>query len=367
MRDDGTLVEMERSPYPTEDTLQELLHRHPEILASANPDSPRRWLAISRELPIASEDGGYGRWSADHLFLDQDAIPTIVEDKRSSDSRIRREVVGQMLDYAANVVAFGPVTALRETYNATCAAEGRDPDEDVRALIGPDGDAEGFWRDAETNVRAGRIRMVFVADEVPPELKGVVEFLNRQMNPAEVLAVEVVQYLDKTGGSRMRTLVPQVYGRTRQAAAAKGEAKATRKWDDDAFLGEMPPQVRAQTQAIIDWARSKGLSEKWGAGAAASWLCRVQIGAKPVTWLLLQATGHVQFYFGYLADGVLASGELRAELFRRMNRLNGDAWPPEQVTKWPAMSLERLGASAALATFLSDCGWFVDSVSSIHG
>ena len=47
------------------------------------------------------EDGG-GRWSLDHLFLDQDANPTLVEVKRSTDTRIRREVVGQVLDYVAN-------------------------------------------------------------------------------------------------------------------------------------------------------------------------------------------------------------------------------------------------------------------------
>lgn len=36
----------------------------------------------------------------DHLFVDQDAIPTLVEVKRSSDTRIRREVVGQLLEYS---------------------------------------------------------------------------------------------------------------------------------------------------------------------------------------------------------------------------------------------------------------------------
>jgi hypothetical protein len=38
-------------------------------------------------------------------FVDQDAVPTFVEVKRSSDTRLRREVVGQMLDYAANASA----------------------------------------------------------------------------------------------------------------------------------------------------------------------------------------------------------------------------------------------------------------------
>jgi hypothetical protein len=36
------------------------------------------------------------------LIIDQHAIPTLVEVKRSTDTRIRREVVSQMLDYAAN-------------------------------------------------------------------------------------------------------------------------------------------------------------------------------------------------------------------------------------------------------------------------
>ncbi len=53
---------------------------------------------------MPSEEGGAGRWAIDHLFLDQDGIPTIVEVKRSTDTRIRREVVGQMLDSAANAV-----------------------------------------------------------------------------------------------------------------------------------------------------------------------------------------------------------------------------------------------------------------------
>ena len=56
-------------------------------------------------MPV-SGDGGSDRGSLDHLFLDQDAVPTLVEVKRSENTQIRREVVGQMLDYAANGVMF---------------------------------------------------------------------------------------------------------------------------------------------------------------------------------------------------------------------------------------------------------------------
>ena len=72
------------------------------------------WLLSKREAELASEQDGASRWSVDHLFLDQDGIPTIVEVKRSRDTRIRREVVGQMLDYAANAVVYWHVKKTRD-------------------------------------------------------------------------------------------------------------------------------------------------------------------------------------------------------------------------------------------------------------
>ncbi len=95
--------------------------------------SPR--CRAGREQGIASEEGAGGRWSIDHLFLDQDGVPTLVEVKRGTDTRIRREVVGQMLDYAANAVLHWPVDELRARFAARCAAEGAEPGPVLRRLI----------------------------------------------------------------------------------------------------------------------------------------------------------------------------------------------------------------------------------------
>ena len=118
---DGDLVEMAEQDYASEARLQELLAKYPNLLAGDQIDSdePRRWLLVAREVPLAAEEGGTGRWSVDHLFLDQDAIPTIVEVKRSTDTRVRREVVGQMLDYAANAVVYWPLEVLRARFEGS--------------------------------------------------------------------------------------------------------------------------------------------------------------------------------------------------------------------------------------------------------
>jgi hypothetical protein len=110
LQDDGTLVAMASQPYDSERLLQGLLAEHTHLLAGdqMNLEAPRRWLLVAQELGVPAGEGGEGRWAVDHLFLDQDGVPTIVEVKRYSDSRIRREVVGQMLDYAANLMGCAP-------------------------------------------------------------------------------------------------------------------------------------------------------------------------------------------------------------------------------------------------------------------
>jgi hypothetical protein len=97
------LVALTPSEFVSEDDFQRLLEAlYPALLSGNQTDdeTPRRWLLLKREKTIPAEDGGSSRWSVDHLFVDQDGIPKLVEVKRQSDTRLRREVVGQMLDYA---------------------------------------------------------------------------------------------------------------------------------------------------------------------------------------------------------------------------------------------------------------------------
>ncbi|MDQ3539375.1 MAG: hypothetical protein M3440_01695, partial [Chloroflexota bacterium] len=214
------MIELAEQHYEAEAVLQKLLADYPNILVGdqVDPTAPRRWLLVTREAAIPGEEGGAGRWALDHLFLDQDAIPTLVEVKRSSDTRTRREVVGQMLDYAANAVVYWPAEAIRARFVAASTAAGRDPGQTLAEFLGPEADPEAFWQVAKHNLQAGRVRLVFVADAIPPELRRIVEFLNGQMDPAEVIAIEVRQFV----GQGVRALVPRVVGQAAAIQQAKG-------------------------------------------------------------------------------------------------------------------------------------------------
>lgn len=122
VRSGAGLVAMDEAPFASEAELQQLLAETPDLMPGEPFDGtePRRWLLVTREAGVALDDETGLHGSLDHLFLDQDGVLTLVEVKRSTDTRIRREVVGQLLDYAA---ALGPstATAIRARFEAHCA------------------------------------------------------------------------------------------------------------------------------------------------------------------------------------------------------------------------------------------------------
>lgn len=227
-KDGEEFVAMDEQPYDAETMLQRLLAEHPALLAGGDDEGEANWLLIEREAGVADAEGAGSRWSLDHLFVDRDAVPTLVEVKRSSDTRSRREVVAQMLDYAANASAHWPAEHLRERLETRVGAE--EAAEQVTRIIdnedAADSSVDEFWTRVATNLEARRLRLMFVADEVPAELRRIIEFLNEQMEQTDVLALEVKQYVER-GGARS-TLVPRLIGDTSRAQSTKGRSSAPR-------------------------------------------------------------------------------------------------------------------------------------------
>ncbi len=152
---------LNQQPYATEDVLQQALAEHPEVIAGPTTAGTEagNLLLVRREMAVPGTEGDGAVWSLDHLFLDADGVPVVVEVKRSSDTQIRREVVGQMLDYAANGVKYWPLATLRAAVDETAAAAGK-TGEDLVTALRQGIDPEEFWKAVEANLAVGRIRML---------------------------------------------------------------------------------------------------------------------------------------------------------------------------------------------------------------
>ncbi len=247
-----TLEPVDEQPFELEDDLQELLAKHPRLLGNV-----RRWLLVTREKGVADAPDGAGRWSLDHLFVDQDAVPTLVEVKRGSNTQIRREVVGQMLDYAANGSQFWTEDEIRDAFEREQGGSGEPADAVLQEFLREeDSTADEFWRRVATNLAARRMRLVFVADAIPPELVRIVEFLNAQMRDIEVLAVEIKQF---KGNNQTETLVSRVIGDTAAPPGKNLPSRTRTRVTEDEFYSRLPSEpVRAATKRLLDLAREGG-------------------------------------------------------------------------------------------------------------
>jgi hypothetical protein len=196
--------------------MQKLVAEYPEIIA--DEDGPL--LLIRREQPISDSMAGTGRWSVDHLFVTQDGVPVLAELKRATDTRLRREVVGQLLDYAANAAAYWQPGTIAATFANTATAAGANPDELLGEFLGIETDPDSFWRRVDDSFAAGRMKLVFVADVIPPDLARIVEFLNEQMK-LQVKAVE----LNWFEGQGVKAFVPRMIGETERAKSIKAASQ----------------------------------------------------------------------------------------------------------------------------------------------
>jgi hypothetical protein len=267
---EDNLIALEEASYMTEEVLQGFLTRYPDLLPGnqIDPENPRRWLLVAREMGVPGDAHESGRWSLDHLFLDQDGIPTFVECKRATDTRTRREVVAQMLDYAANGVEYWNMERLRQAAAETAQSRGRSLDDEIGSLLGESEEdgagVEGYWENVEDNLRNRRVRLVFVSDSTPRELRRLVEFLNEEMSNVEVLAIEIKQF-QREGGQGQKALVPRVVGLTETARSVKGSSsKRKRHTTREEFLEKCSPGAREFFQRVLDRAEEQGHVIYWG-------------------------------------------------------------------------------------------------------
>ncbi|HLK37078.1 MAG TPA: hypothetical protein VKU41_10040 [Polyangiaceae bacterium] len=376
MQTDGSLRTMTEASYAREDLLQDLLEQYPDLLAGEQMDGaePRKWLLVSREYGVPDETDGGDRWAVDHLFLDQDAIPTLVEVKRSTDTRIRREVVGQMLDYAANAVVYWPLERIRTSLEARCERDGVDAAVAVAGLLRVEADdkaaLDAFWLKVRTNLQAGRVRVVFVADAIPPELRRVVEFLNGQMEPAEVLAVEVRQFV----GGGLKTLVPKVVGQTAAAQQKKTVARSSDGpgWTEERFFQELDskhgPDVANVAREILDWIRPRVTRVVWGRGNQYGSMVPVtelhggrERGGQNLHVFALWTYGSVEVYFQWLKGklGFTKDADRRA-LLGRLNAIDGVSLRDDAIAARPTFPIAALTNPKAFAEFKAAVEWAIE-------
>lgn len=364
LNNNGELVEMNESTYLTEDLLQKLLADYPSLISGSqiNPERPRRWLLISREFGVPDEKDTGQRWSLDHLFIDQDGIPTLVEVKRSTDTRIRREVIGQIFDYAANAVSYWTIEEIKYRFEESCRLINQDSSTVLNEFLQDETDNSTFWEITKTNLKAGKIRLLIIADTIPKELQRIIEFLNEQMNPAEILGIEIKQFI----GQDLKTLVPRVIGQTSNAQTIKGRQKSDEgNWNEETFFAELA-KLRGNTEKesakkIFEWIKTKVNTIWYGVGRRGSLIPINKIKDRESYrfCFALWTDGSVEIQFQHMKTRPPFNNEgKRLALLDKLNEINGVQIPKEKVSARPSFPISLLTDKNEMKKFIDAFNWY---------
>lgn len=239
--------------------LQEIVEKNPDLLSREWDDQPRKLFLVQREQEVRAVEDEGNAFSLDHLLVDSDGIPILVEVKRSTDTRIRREVAAQMLDYACRASSWD-VEKLKESFRRN--NEGRP---DAEALF----DDEEFWSRVSANLGAEHFRLVFVADRIPETLRILIEFLDRSMKEIEVYGVELKPYNTSDG---VMLLSSSIIGnsldvRQKPTYAARGKTNWTRESFFARVLEKDGSASVSAAEALIALCPSLGLTGVYGKGS----------------------------------------------------------------------------------------------------
>lgn len=237
-----------------EDALQTLIEKQPNILngRQIEPGSadPPRFVLLCRETQV-------GDWSLDHLLVDQRGVLTLVEAKLLQNPEARRAVIGQILDYAAGAIESWSDGKLKLLASEYWARQNRTVDDVLRLAFG-DIDTDLFWEQVESNLNQSQIRLIIAADELRPEVRRVIEFLNGQMRTVQVFGLEIRCF----GEEPNAVIVPFLVGQSQTATAQKAIAASSgaRLWtpqDLEATYAALPDKSKEQCLLrLLQWAVS---------------------------------------------------------------------------------------------------------------
>ena len=256
--------------------------------------------------------------------------------KRGSNPEIRRTVVGQMLEYAAHASQTWTGDELRRAFEESAGARGLDPIEELGKLLQADGepDADAFWQSVVTNLSARRLRLLFIADDIPDPLERVVEFLNSQMPNIEVLAVEIKRFQ----GRSAQTLVPRIIGRI-AGSESHGTSGSRRKLTRESFLRKFNSvEASAGAGRLLEVAVDSGAQLVWGSSSVS---VRIDCSAWPypvtVAWLTLPSISgwmgmrEISFGAAIFAGYDPPGKELRDILNRWVGQFSNDGFAKNHV------------------------------------
>ena len=266
-KDNEPWREPEKSGYTDEAHLQSILQEHPWLIPG-----------VKKNAHVCIEfQSGVG--PSDVVAIDLENGLTLVECKLASNREVRREIIGQVLDYASR---FWRMSI--EDFDAQWISR------TGRSLFTAEGDSIELAARLEKSLSSGEFRIVLAVDEINDDLRRIVEFLNHVTVPS--VAVIAVVYSRSQDGN-IEILSRQIYGEELAEAKSQRSREARERWTEDQFLSwvdENEAGISDKARTILDALVIEGFELAGGKAETPSLNFRLDVAGAGSKWPVILYT-----------------------------------------------------------------------------
>ena len=218
---DGNATSLERIPLEekvfNEDWIQELIFKNPSLLPVHEIDK-----AYDGIIPIGREiNTPVG--PIDNLFINTDGCLTLVETKLWRNPQARREVVGQIIDYAKEIIkwSFQDLDNSIRNYNSYYHNENAGLLETIKKQVPMDDQEEKeFVDNVVRNIKRGRFLLLIVGDGIRESVEDMVDYLSLTPQIQFTLALIELQVYRLNQMDNSLLVIPQLVTRTKEITRA---------------------------------------------------------------------------------------------------------------------------------------------------
>lgn len=344
----GRWIKVKEQKYENESALQNILYKSPEIIPieklGENLLKPRLFI---------KEAGLPGSGNTDLIGIDEKGGITIIECKLAVNREIRRQVIGQVLEYAAYLWHMS-----YDQFDNVCRKAEDWADKSLAHVIKEkNGEIEEGWSEEEFRVNVtstlekGDFRLIIAVDALNDELRRIIEFLNSRGEPSpQIHALEIRQFET----SELQMLIPELFG---YATKTAGGGTQRGRWDEKSFIANTrdgcEPEIADIVTRLYEFAKYNADKLSWGTGLyVGSFTFRKLKDGMPISILTVQSDGAIYLNFGEMkVKGV--KEEIQQSFQTQVNRIPSVNIPNEAVNvgKYYHINIDTLTEEENMKTF----------------
>jgi hypothetical protein len=304
--------------FSNERDLQMMLYSSPQLIPVLGELTKTR---------IFIDEGGLpGSGYTDLIGVDNDGEIHLVECKLATNPEIRREVIGQILEYASFLWEMS-----YEDFDGLFVSRKRKTLKELLAKSVAEGwEFEAFRKVVTENLKIGNFHLIIAVDKMNDQLGEIIAFLGKRGAGVRLQAIELQRYAEND----TEILVPQLHGDFFGVPSEKGKRVA---WNFESFIAEAKQKLKEEQltalSTLYDFSMHQANWLSWGKGATyGSFGVHVDRISKRALYTVT-TNGYFVANFGHLNDSQAAM-TFRDNLGQGLETLQGLKVPTDYQKLW---------------------------------